>query len=312
MFDLPEHALTKVRVARTRAGHGHLAKERFHFLALHVLVTREFVAEILQREIEPLREPHGVRDGIGPVAEKLLHFLPGFEVPLGIQRELAACGIEVRVLAGAGEDIEQLAVVGRCVEHAIRGEQWKPKRFGKLRETGVREILAAPEMTLDFHKDVRFSKRPDESLGLCVRSREIIVFQRPPHGAFFIAGERDEPGCKLREFGPSHRRVMFGRAVAELGAGDKHAKVLVALARGDEHGHHTAIFHREFSADDRLHAMLASTRIKPRRAINAIAVRDSDCIQLQRRRPLRKRLRLRRSAEKAERASAMEFGVGHG
>lgn len=90
--------------------------------------------------------------------------------------------------------------------------------------------------------------------------------------AFVVAGEGDEAGGEFREFIPAQSTLAFGRA--EMAAGDEAAEILVTEARFDHDGENGSIFHGEFRADDRADAGLLRLRVKPGRAVDAIAISE--------------------------------------
>ena len=51
-------------------------------------------------------------DGFGKVGKKPLHFGRRFEMTFGIARQQASGGIQIAMLANAGEDVQHFALVG--------------------------------------------------------------------------------------------------------------------------------------------------------------------------------------------------------
>ena len=72
--------------------------------------------------VEPLGEAFGVRDRFRQIAKELAHFRIALQMPLAVLREQFARGIEMGVLANAGENIEHFATMRRRILHAVRGE----------------------------------------------------------------------------------------------------------------------------------------------------------------------------------------------
>ena len=71
---------------------------------------RKFVAEIVERELEPLADDARVGDGFGNVAEERGHLARRAQMARGVRRQQAACVVERGVMANGSEDIEQFAV----------------------------------------------------------------------------------------------------------------------------------------------------------------------------------------------------------
>ena len=162
VFELRAFLRAGFSVAPARTVERHFAEKGIHRLALRHAVAREFVAEFFEREAEAFREAHGVRHGFRRIGKKTRHLRGGLEVPLVVQRQQAARCVEVRVVPSAGEDIEHRALVARRVKHAVRREQRESGRRCETAQRIVFPLLAAAEVTLDFHEDIPFSKRLHE------------------------------------------------------------------------------------------------------------------------------------------------------
>ena len=310
MIELRQDRTAEVGVARPRTGHRHLPQKRVHRFAVRHAILGEFVAKIFEREIEPLREPHGVFHGDRSIRKKARHSRGGFQMPLVIRCEQASRGIEVRVMSRAGEHIEHGPLLARRVEHSIRREQRQLRCLGEVGERVVFPLLRAVKMTLHLDENIFPSKGGREHLHAAHGGGAVIARQRAAHRAFFIAGERDQSRGKLREFIPAHR--CFGFCAAQFRARDELAKIAVARPAGGQHGHHAPVVHRQFRADDGADAVLLCSGKKSRRAINAVAVADGHRGQAELRRLRRQVLRQRRAAQKTARTARMEFDVFHG
>ncbi len=65
-----------------------------------------------------------------------------------------ASGVEMRVLADAGENIEHLTSARRRVLHPVRRDDGKTKMLREMDEFSVGALFAAHEVPLDFDIDI--------------------------------------------------------------------------------------------------------------------------------------------------------------
>ena len=75
-----------------------------------------------------------------------------------------ARGIEMGVLADAGEDVERLPAVGTRVLHAIRGDDRQAILFRQIAELLIDPIFAAQEVALDFDDNIVATEDVDKKL----------------------------------------------------------------------------------------------------------------------------------------------------
>ena len=153
-------------------------------------------------------------------------------MPLAVAREQFTGGIEVGVLANAGEDIENLTSVRRCVARAVGCEQGKAMRSGEGEESVYDVIFATNVVTLQFDEQVARAEDRFELLearfGLGIRVALQCASERP----FFVASERDETGGEFGQFFPAHFALAFSRA--QMRPGQQTAKILVTGTTTDQ------------------------------------------------------------------------------
>jgi hypothetical protein len=82
----------------------------------------------------------------------------------GVLGEEFAGGIEVGVLADAGENIEHLPPGRARVLNAVGRDNWKAKLFREIAELLVDPIFAANKMPLDLDVNIFATKRVDQPL----------------------------------------------------------------------------------------------------------------------------------------------------
>ena len=99
------------------------------------------------------------------------------------------------------------------------------------------------------------------------------------------------------------------RTFLELGGADEPAEILVTRAVLREQGQHAAIGERDFRADERPDPVLVRTGVKPRRAIDAVAIEERERGQPELAGGLGELLGQRGAAQEAEGAGRMEFDV---
>jgi hypothetical protein len=76
----------------------------------------------------------------------------------GVATQQFSRGIEMCVLANAGENVERLPVVGSCVLHSIRGDNRQTMQFRQITELLIDPIFAPQEMALDFDDNIVVTK----------------------------------------------------------------------------------------------------------------------------------------------------------
>src|SRR5438105_14539294 len=75
-----------------------------------------------------------------------------------------AGGIEMRVLADAGENIDDLTAIGLCVLHPICRQDRQSIMSRQIDKFGVQAFFAPQKMSLDFNEDVFPTKNIDQKL----------------------------------------------------------------------------------------------------------------------------------------------------
>ena len=91
------------------------------------------------------------------------------QMTLGILGKQFAGGIEMRVFANAGENIQHLASVRLGVFHAVCGEERQLMRARKIDQFAVNPFFAANEMPLKFDKNIFVSEDVDQKFGAMFR-----------------------------------------------------------------------------------------------------------------------------------------------
>src|SRR5215469_3766112 len=86
-------------------------------------ILGELISQVFEGELQTGRENLSVGDSFGKIREQPLHLRGRFQVALRITGEKAASGFEPAMMANAGENVEQFALVRQCVTHAIGSEQ---------------------------------------------------------------------------------------------------------------------------------------------------------------------------------------------
>jgi hypothetical protein len=110
------------------------------------------------------------------------------------------------------------------------------------------------------------------------------------------------------------RQREFRRARGELRFGDELTEILVTLARRDEQGDHTAVFHRDLGTDAGLDGepIFVGAAVKSRRAIDPIAIEQGDGREFSFQSRLDQIFGQGSPAEETEGAAGVELGVAHG
>ena len=156
---LDASALHKLRivlgtVATSNALSNPLAQITLHRVAFRHGIAGKLVAEIVQLEVEALREQVRVGDGFRKIVEELCHGASGLKTALRAAREQSAGVIEIRSIANAGEEVEDLALFGGGVTDAVGGEERQAKRCSQADGALITCLLLALRMALQFDVDV--------------------------------------------------------------------------------------------------------------------------------------------------------------
>ncbi len=120
---LPQLALSRAQIAVASAFHGARPQKRVHGFAVGDGIARELVAKIVQRECETRGQLQRVRDGVRQIGKQALHLLRCLDVALAVARQQTAGSIERAMVANAGEDIQNLALLRLGILRALRRQQ---------------------------------------------------------------------------------------------------------------------------------------------------------------------------------------------
>ena len=121
-------------VTLLRAEEGDGAQERIHVVPVGNGEGREFVADIFEGKFQAIREALGVFDRVQAIGEERAHLRVALQMSLGVLSEEFAGGIEMGVLADAGENVEDLTALGTRVLNAIRGDDLQAMLFCQIAE----------------------------------------------------------------------------------------------------------------------------------------------------------------------------------
>jgi hypothetical protein len=107
-------------------------------------------------------ETRGIFDRVETIGEESPHFGIAFEMTFRVLSEEFAGGIEMGVLADAGENIEHLPATGAGVLDPVGGDNRQAKLFRKIAKLLVDPLFAAQKVALDFNVDVFLAERVDD------------------------------------------------------------------------------------------------------------------------------------------------------
>ena len=222
---------------------------------------------------------------------------------LGVLGQQFSGGIEMGVFADAGENIQDLAPVRLRILHPIGREERQPSAPRKIDQLPIYPLFAAKEMPLNFDENIFAAKGIDQKFGTVRRTLGSARVSRAGFGvaperslqfqlAVDLLGlessrwrrrhastrdacaprskERDQPFRKLRQLIPLHRAFPF--LAAQMRLSEQFAQIFVTGAIFDQHRQNTAVFHRQFAANDRPNILLARRDRKSLRAVNPVAI----------------------------------------
>ncbi len=318
-LDLATRLLVVGPIALARARVRHPREVRELRLARGHRVVREAIAEVVQREAEPIGQLLGAAQQVGPIGEEGAERGRRPQVALGVPGEQASGRRERAFLADAGQHVEQRAPARPRVSDAIRGHGGQPERGGRVQERLVGRLLLAPTVALYVEHHAAAAEGIDEP-------RQEIDVQlnrvRPrggPQAQRVDARQRHEALAEPVEHPGAKAPRPFGRA--GLHARDQPAQVAVAALRLDEQGQcprlglrrraRGVIGERQLRPDDRSDAPGPCRLAEPRRAAQPVAVDEGDGRIAQLGRPFDEVLRLRGSAKEREGGGGVQLD-GHG
>jgi hypothetical protein len=165
-------------------------------------MVREPVAQVRERELDPLGQPRGVRHRLRQVPKEFRHLRVALQVALAVEGEPAPRRVQRRVVAQAGEDVDDPGVGGRGVQDAVRGEDRQPHGARPVHEECVAALLAGDPVALDLDVEPVRPKRRREPRGRGRSGRRPALGPHAAHGALLVAGQRDEPIGGLGELLP--------------------------------------------------------------------------------------------------------------
>jgi hypothetical protein len=222
-------------VAAEDAFVGAFAEEGVHGFAVGDGVVGEFVAEVVELEVEALGDFVGVGEGVGDVAEEGGHCAGAAEVAVGVEGEEASGVVEVDVVADGGEEVEDFAVAGLGVADAVGGDDGELERAGEAEGGLVAGFFFALVVALELDVDVVRAVEAGELFEEGAGGGFAAGGEGGGERAFIAAGEADE------SFGILGEVVVGGCAfglsgLAHFEMGDELAEILIAGAGGAEEG----------------------------------------------------------------------------
>ena len=202
-------------------------------LARRQRIVGKAVAEIGQREVEPLRELARAVERLGQVGEELRHLARRLEVPLALRARAAVprASSVVWWRMQVRTSYSSLSFA-RGVAHAVGGDERQPQAPRQIDERAVAVLLVAPEVALQLDVKPPGKDRGERARGLAPassaspreRARERPLRRRPSGSGAPRRAPRPAP---------SVTRVSPFALPARAG-GDEAAEVLVAGAVFDE------------------------------------------------------------------------------
>ena len=111
---------------------------------------RELIAEIVEREFEPVADHARVGDGFGKIAEDRSHLPGAAQRARSIDAEQAAGLVERNMMANRRKHVENLAISLRCRTHTVGCKDWQVQRRGKRDKSLIARFLVALLMALQL------------------------------------------------------------------------------------------------------------------------------------------------------------------
>ncbi len=313
--DLAPSPLVVRPIALARANLRDLPEERRHRLVRWHGIVRKAIAEIGHRVLQPFGQRFGGLERLGKIVEQPGHLTGRLQIPFGVARQPPTRTIDRRLVTHTGQDIVERAIrrrgepyaVGRQERHAIgRRESRQRLRVG---------FLIPEEMPLHLDVDVARTEQAKEPIEHPADPVPPAVERRP-------AGERDESARRAIEI--LERECTFALRRPQFHPGHEAAQVAIPFRRLDEHRQPPETRRpppsacpvrrlprrdRQFAPDDRRDPGRRRRLMKPRRAVDSVAIEQRERWIVERGRTVDERLGRRRPVEERERRRGMQLDV---
>ena len=141
-------------------------------------------------------------------------------------------------MADSGEGVENLALLGPRIAHAVGREDGQAERVRDLDHCLVARFFFAQKMSLKLDINIVATEDRYQALDGAARFFHPAIGERGGERTVVASGQADQPGSMLAQIvfasGDHFRRRVLG--AAHLHARDQPAKVLVAGAGLDQQG----------------------------------------------------------------------------
>ena len=257
--------MRRFAIALGRAAQSLLAQVGSRRLAWRQGVARKLVAQVLQREAEPLAQLSRLRHRFRQIREEAFHLARGLQAALGVGVEQPPRVIQLALETEAGKRVEKMLAILGVVADTVRGKQAQTMRPRKFDAGAIGAFLLAHQMALQF--DVHIAGPEDAA-------HRILVPQ--------IVQQGDEPRGIFLNVLPARPALALGST--QVHAGQQAAEVAVPDAALHQDRQppiqncvrrpllDTLLFERDFAADQRAHADGARSLEQARRSGNRIPV----------------------------------------
>ncbi len=207
-----------------------LRRNDLHRFAGGRVEARELIAEIIQLELQALRDQQRVFDGLGKIVEEAAHGAGASHLTLRVGLQETARFIERDMMADGREHIQHFAFVLRGIANAVGRKDGQTQALGDAERRLVAGLFGTVAVTLQFHVDVAAAEDVDQLLHALPACVFTSVVERRSQRAFVASGKADQTMQKLRQDRCQGAPFALVR-LAHLEAGNELAKVLVADAR---------------------------------------------------------------------------------
>src|SRR5579862_843805 len=134
-----------------------------------------------------------------------------FQVAFAVARQQPAGGIERAVIADAGEDVEDLALLRASVLRALGCQQRKLQTACQLDCSLIAGLLRAVIVALQLNINIFSPVKRDQPLELRARLTETAALQCVRQRTFVAPSQTDEAGRIFGEIGEGSRRLVLNQ-----------------------------------------------------------------------------------------------------
>src|SRR5271154_6279402 len=146
----------------------------------------------MEFKFQPRGQGHGIRNGLGKIAESVRHLPRIAQVALVIYCEQAASLFQVSMVTDRSKYIENFSVICRGITNTVGSQQRQAQALGNTDGGLVAPFFLTLVMALNFYIDILSSEDSNQLFGNFNGCRFPPMHECRCHWAFISAGQADQ------------------------------------------------------------------------------------------------------------------------